>query len=70
MFVIARHADAGEDRGLELPVQLTMQPYLGYSVGVDVSEHSRYFSDFRLGYQWNTGRDVDGHSLVLAWWLK
>lgn len=43
---------------------------LGYSLGLDVSEHNRYFSDFSLGYQWNTGSDVDGHSLVLAWRLK
>ena len=43
---------------------------IGYSVGLDVAERSRYFEDFTLGAQYNFGKDVDGFSLVFGWQLK
>ncbi len=43
---------------------------IGYSVGMDVAERSRYFSAFSIGYQYITGSDVDGYSLLFGWRLK
>jgi hypothetical protein len=43
---------------------------LGYSLGVDVSEHNRFFRAFRFGYQLNLGSDIEGHSLLFGWELK
>jgi len=43
---------------------------LGYSVGIDVSQQSRYFDGFTLGGQLNIGPDVDGFSIVFGWRLK
>ena len=43
---------------------------IGYSVGVDTTERSRYFNGFTLGAQYNVGSDVDGVSVVFGWRLK
>ncbi len=43
---------------------------IGYSVGLDVGERSRYFDGFTIGAQYNVGNDVDGYSLVFGWRLK
>jgi hypothetical protein len=43
---------------------------IGYSVGLNVAERSRYFEGFTLGAQYNFGSDVDGVSLVFGWRLK
>jgi hypothetical protein len=43
---------------------------LGYSLGVDVAERSRYFRSFSLGYQFNLGSDIEGYSLLFGWELK
>ena len=43
---------------------------IGYSVGLDVAERSRYFEGLTLGAQYNFGKDVDGFSLVFGWQLK
>ena len=43
---------------------------IGYSVGLDVAERSRYFRGFTLGAQYNYGKEVDGFSLIFGWRLK
>ena len=43
---------------------------IGYSVGLDVSAHNRYLESFHIGYQLNSGREVDGYSVLLGWTLK
>jgi hypothetical protein len=43
---------------------------IGYSMGLDVAERSRYFEGLTLGAQYNFGKDVDGFSLVFGWQLK
>lgn len=43
---------------------------LGYSLGVEVSERSRFFRSFSIGFQANLGRDLEGYSLLFGWELK
>ncbi len=43
---------------------------LGYSVGVDISHFGYKVRSLSLGYQVNTGRDVDGYSILFSWELQ
>ncbi len=43
---------------------------IGYSMGLDVTERSRYFEGFTLGAQYSFGKEVDGFSLIFGWRLK
>ena len=43
---------------------------VGYSVGIDLSEKSRYLQDISIGYQVSTGADVDGYSILVGWTFK
>ena len=43
---------------------------IGYAIGIDLSQDSRYIKDVSIGYQVSTGSDVDGYSILLGWTLK
>ena len=43
---------------------------LGYSIGLDISGDNRFLEDVRIGYQFSTGKDVDGYSVLFGWTLK
>ena len=39
---------------------------LGYSLEIDISDMGFFINSLRLGYQWNTGSDVEGHTVLFG----
>jgi hypothetical protein len=39
---------------------------LGYSLQIDISDMGFFINSFRIGYQWNAGSDVEGHTVLFG----
>ena len=39
---------------------------LGYSLEIDISDMGFFVNSLRIGYQWNTGSDVEGHTVLFS----
>lgn len=39
---------------------------LGYSLEIDISDMAFFINSLRIGYQWNAGNDVEGHTILFG----